>query len=252
MVRLLLCVLLVLAHPALAQESVLDAVRREGVLVVGTTGDYPPFSRRQADGTLEGFDIEVVRRMARELGVEVRFVPTRWNRLTQDLAEGKFHLAVGGITRTLQRAADGGFTRSYMVIGKSPLVRLEDAHRFRTLEAIDQPGVRVAVNPGGTNEAFARERLRQATLVVIEDNLSIPEAIAAGEVDVMFTDNVEARLTARQDPRLAAVRPDAPLTEETLGYLAPRQDQAFLNWLNLFLEQMEVDGTFEELKTEWF
>ncbi|MGE0491410.1 MAG: transporter substrate-binding domain-containing protein [Vulcanimicrobiota bacterium] len=249
--KLRLLLLLLLLAPALAQPSHLDTIREKGVMVVGTPGDYPPFAVRRGD-TYEGLDVDLVRLAARALKAEVQFVPTDWNNLAQGLTEGRYDLAVGGITRTLARAADGAFTRPYLSIGKSPLARLEDAYRFRDLASIDQPGVRVAVNPGGTNETFARAHLKKATIVVFEDNLSIPEAIATGKADVMFTDNIEARLVARRDQRLAAIRPDAPLTRETLGWMAPRDDQAFLNWLNLFLEQTELEGELERVKSVWF
>ncbi len=250
--RSLILLLLAFTTVVAAQPSRLDSVTERGVLVVATTGDYPPFSLLKPDGAYEGIDIDLARLAGEELGVEVRFVPTRWNRLTQGLENGDYDLVVGGVTRTLPRAQTGGFTHSYLEIGKSPLVRLEDAFRFRSLKAIDQPEVKVAVNPGGTNESFAREKLKKAQIVVFQSNLAIPEAIATGQVDVMFTDNIEARLIARKDPRLAAVRPDAPLSRETLGWIAPRHDQPFLNWLNLFFEQIEVDGRLEELKKKWF
>lgn len=248
----LFCLVLLLAGPCLGQESRLDVVRQRGVLLVGTPGDYAPFSVGDPALEVKGFDIDMARMMAAELGVEIRFVRTRWDSLAEGLQAGRYDLALGGITRTLARQLDAGFTRPYLSLGKCPLVRMKDAQKFRSLEDIDRPDVRVAVNPGGTNESFAREHLLQAQIVVMEDNLGIPEALVRGEVDVLITDNVEARLVARRDPRLAAVSPGAPLSRDTLGIMAPRDDQAFLNWLNLFLEEIEQGGQLAELKARWF
>ena len=130
-------------------------------------------------------------------------------------------------------------------------MRRADAQRFTTLEALNHPGVRVGVNPGGTNEQFVRARLGQTTIVVVNDNLAIPALVAAGEVDVMITDNVEAVLAMRQLPGLAAVAPENPYTHDDFAYLVPRDDAAWLGWLNLWVDEMHRHGTFAELRQRW-
>ncbi|NIR30675.1 MAG: transporter substrate-binding domain-containing protein, partial [Gammaproteobacteria bacterium] len=62
----------------------LEQVRRSGVLRIGTTGDYPPFSHRVADdGPLSGADVDLGRLLAQALGAEARFVPTSWPTLME-------------------------------------------------------------------------------------------------------------------------------------------------------------------------
>ena len=222
--------LVLAALVAVLPASHLDTILERGEIVVGTTGDYRPFSYRRPDGTFEGFDIDAARRLAAALGVDVRFVATSWPTLLDGLREGRYDIAMSGITRTLERQTVVSMSDPYFSIGKSPLVRAADRERFPNLEAIDRPGIRIGVNPGGTNETFVRRTIERAEIVVIEDNLSIPEAVAAGRVDVMLTDNVEAVLVASRDPRLVAVSPDDPLTHDELSYMLPRDDDAFLNW----------------------
>lgn len=246
---LLLMLLVLLPTLAQAEPSTLDTILARKEIRVGTTGDYPPFTARKGE-SYQGFDIDLVQAAARELGVSVVFVPTTWSDLVSDLEAGRFDLAVGGITRTLERQTRVGFTRRTLVIGKCPLVRAEDASHFTSLEEIDQHGVRVAVNPGGTNEAYARETLHNATILTVADNLAIPEMIASGQVDLLITDNVEAVRAAKLDPRLTAVSADRPWTRETLGLMTRRGDQPFLNWLNLFLDEMELRGSLRDLKRQ--
>lgn len=57
-----------------------------------------------------------------------------------------------------------------------------DAGRFKSLEDIDRPEVKVMVNPGGTNELLAKEKLTHATIVVHQSNLEIPRLIAVNKV----------------------------------------------------------------------
>lgn len=248
----LLCLLLVLACalPALAQDSALDRVARTGVLRVGTTADYRPFSSREGSDYV-GYDVDIARLAAGELGARVEFVPTTWSKLTADMQAGKFDLAVGGITRTLKRQQVVGFTNPVMTLGKCALVRAADAQKYSSLEAIDRQGVRVAVNPGGTNEAYVRAHLQKADIEVVPDNLKIPGMIARGQADVMVTDSVEALQAARQDSLLAVVDGDHPWTTETLGFMTARQDQPLLNWLNLFLYQATADGRLRALREKY-
>ena len=109
----------------------------------------------------------------------------------------------------------------------------------------------VACNPGGTNEKYVRAHIKNARILLVDDNLAIPSLIAERRADVMLTDNVEAILAARKDPRLVAVSANEPWTTETLGLMTTRDDQVFLNWLNLFLSQAEADGRLPALRQKY-
>ena len=68
----------------------------------------------------------------------------------------------------------------YLNNGKTILCRADDAVQYKSLEDVDQPDIRVMVNPGGLNEKFARENLQQAQILVHENNEEIPSLIAEG------------------------------------------------------------------------
>ena len=218
-----------------AQTSLLDRILERGEIRIGTTGDYKPFTYLNPEtGKYEGMDIDAAHLLGEALGVSVRFVPTTWSSLSDDTVNGRFDLAMGGVTRTLNRQKTLGLTDPYVTIGKSPLIRKSDRGRFKSLQDIDRPGVRIGANYGGTNEAYVRANIRQARIVMFENNLDVQPAVASGEVDVMFTDNVEAVIYARLNPVLFALKPDDPLTREDLGYMTVRDDQPFVNFLNLW------------------
>jgi cyclohexadienyl dehydratase len=234
-------------RPATIPPPGLDAVRERGELRVGTTGDYAPFSVGEGE-TLAGIDVDLARNLAEALGVSVRFVPTSWPTLLDDLLAGRFDLALSGVSRTLARARVADFSEPYHVGGKTPIVRCTDRARFTSLEAIDRPGVRAIVNPGGTNEAFARERLAQAELRVFPDNRRVFTEIAEGRADVMFTDAIEVRLQSALDPRLCPALPGRTLTYAEKGVLLRRDaDGALLRFVNLWLAQRRGDGTLERV-----
>src|SRR5207248_3486447 len=86
------------------RSPTLGRIRAAGVLRVGTTGDYTPFSLRRADGSYEGADIEMAHDLAERLGVRVTFVPTIWVELLDDFLADRFNIAMGGVTVTAARA----------------------------------------------------------------------------------------------------------------------------------------------------
>ncbi len=225
----------------------LDSIRSSETLRVGTTGDFMPFSyRRDGSGTLHGVDIALARNLASAMGVKVEFVDTTWPELTDDLLADKFDIGMSGITITPERLKIAFFSRPIMSSGKVAIARDENAGRFRTIQNINQPGVRVIVNPGGTNEAFAREHFPQATIILNEENLTVFEKIDSGVADVMVTDAVEAAVQEVLHPALEIANRNTPFNSFEFGLLLPR-DQALKNFIDSWLENHRKDQTYRQL-----
>jgi cyclohexadienyl dehydratase len=228
-------------------DSRLDQILDTGVLRVGTTGDYAPFSYATEASDYTGADIDLARNLAKALGVEVEFVTTSWPALMADLAAGRYDIAMSGVSRTVERARVGFLSLPYYVGGKLPIARCEDKRRFGSLAAIDQPGVRVIVNPGGTNEAFVDGHITQAEKVLHPDNRTIFDALLEGEGDVMITDSIEVLLQTRRHPGLCGTMGQT-LTYQEKAYLMPRDValKTFVDtWLSLRLADGTVDGAIE-------
>ncbi|MET3514257.1 cyclohexadienyl dehydratase [Pseudacidovorax sp. 1753] len=229
----------------------LDRVLDTKVLRVGTPGDYRPFAIK-TDSGYSGHDIDLVERMAKELGVRIEWVPTTWPNLLKDMQADKYDLAVGGITRNVTRMRVVAMLPGYAPFGKVALVRAADKARFTTLESLNQPGVRVIKNPGGTNEAFVLENLKAAQVSTHEKNAEIPALIAEGKGDVMITETYEALVYAKADPRLHAAFIDAPLTPPSkLGFMLPADDADYLRVMNFVWDQMETRGALRQAADKW-
>jgi len=231
--------------------SRLDEILARGTLRVGSTGDYKPFTYRVAGGErFIGLDIALAEEMARSLGVKLQVVPTTWGALMGDLADDRFDMAVGGVSVSLERQKKAFFSIPTMRDGKTPIARCDDARKYQTLADIDRPEVRLIVNPGGTNERFARAHAPHATLAVWPDNLTIFDRILAGEADVMITDAIEARLQQRLHSKLCAIHPDAPFDFSEKAFLLPR-DVALKAWVDQWLHQAIETGSFARLNEQW-
>jgi len=234
---------------ATASAGDLAYIRQTGVLRVGETGDYDPFTILQPNGTYRGIDADAAVMLARAIGpnVRVEVIKTSWPTLSADLQAGKFDIAMGGISWNAARAQIGELSSPYVSDGKVALIRASDKAKFKTLADLDRPDVTVLVNPGGTNQLFVNATIKNAKIVVVQDNLAIPGMIADGKGDVMFTDGVEARLKAARDHRLYAVDPDHPFTHSEHVYFLPKGQIALLDFVNAWIGKAKADGTYAKL-----
>lgn len=231
-----------LAGSACAGEA-LDAIRARAVLRVGTTGDYKPFTFRNPDGSYYGADIVMAGRLAQRLGVKLELVPTVWAKLNDDFSAHKFDLAMGGVTILPARAATGDFSTVTYVDGKRPIARCADVDRYTSLAAIDQPGVRVVVNPGASNEDFARAHFTHAQLTVHPDNATVFEEILANRADVMVTDGIEVDHQAFIHPELCPTHVATPFTRLEKAYWLPK-DPDLLKLVDDWLDSEIKSGSW--------
>ncbi len=239
--------------PAVAADaaSILDHVEAAQALRVGTTGDYRPFSYRDPkSGAYQGIDIDMAAALGASLGAKVQFVPTTWKAMMGDLAAGKFDIAMGGITVTLPRQRQAFFSTPYFRDGKTPIARCADKTRYETLAEIDQPAVRLIVNPGGTNEQYIRSHIHHAHIIVYPDNVTVFDQILAGKADVMITDGVETLLQQKLHPGLCAIHPDQPFNVAEKAYLMPR-DVVWQEYVDQWLHQMQLTGAYKKIRDRW-
>jgi cyclohexadienyl dehydratase len=234
-----------------AEAKTLKEIGATKILRVGLPGDYEPFAFPDYAGAYVGHDVDVANAIGDALGVEVLFVKSSWPTLTQDLLADKFDMAAGGITRTDARQKDGLLSDIAYYFGKSLIVRAGDKNKYKTLEDVNQPHVRVGVNPGGTNEKFARSNLPKAKITVVQDNMAIPAMVAKGGLDVMVSENVEVKKYLAKDARLAGVFVENTLTRDTGGYFFKKSDRELADFVNFWLSNAKVNGALDALQKKW-
>lgn len=185
-------------------------VASRAVLRVGISGDYAPFAVSTNSSAPSGFDIDLAKQMADDLGFDVGYVTFRWPELNQRVIENAFDVAMSGVTWQPQRAVTGFMTRAVAHGGPCVLGKPE-AHR-------------IAVNHGGILESWARRKFGERELVVVDDNQSLPGLLASGDVEAIVTDSFERRafqrpgVPAQCEPALAQkVYWVAPLRSKELG-----------------------------------
>ena len=151
---------------------------------------------------------------------------------------------MSGISRTLQRQQHGFLSKPYHTGGKTPIIRCGDQARLKSLSDIDQKGIRIIVNPGGTNERYVEAHIKLAEKVLFADNRTIFEEIVQGRADVMITDAIEVTLQTNRQQALCPAMPGKTLTYQEKAILM-QQDPILLNYVNLWLDLRLADGTVQ-------
>ena len=237
---------------AASAPTLVDAIAARGTLRVGLTGDYKPFSIVDSSTPLgmQGLDVDMAQSLATSLGVKLQIVQTTWRGLTPDLAAGKFDIAMGGITVTLLRARTALFSTAVLESGKTAMALCANVAKYQTLAEVDQPGVRVVTNPGGTNEIFDRANLKKAQIVLVKTNPETVQALLDHKADVMITDGVETLLQHKLHPSLCPINPGQPYNHSELAYMLPR-DLIWQQYVDTWLRIETLDGERAALLKTW-
>ena len=227
----------------------LDQIVTDGTMRVCSTGDYRPFTYRDRQGW-SGLDIEMAQNLAKNLAVKLDLVQTTWATMAHDL-DTKCDMAMGGISVTLDRAKHALYSNAYLQDGKAAAIRCADRSTYVTLADIDRTGVRVVVNPGGTNAEFDNANIHHATIVKYPDNNTIFDQVRNNDADVMITDASEIRWQTRQNPQLCGASIDHPFTFEQKAYLIPQSNPALQQWVNEWLNLVQNDGAYARIVQKW-
>ena len=244
---LLLSVLAFGQTQGLIDDSVLTKVLDSGVLKVGTNLGYVPYEMMDEHGNAIGFDIDLARLVAEELGVELQLVIVDWQGLLAGLTVGKYDLVICGLGRTLERAKRLAFTTPYDSIGQSALIsnRLPG---ITNLKELNSPDVTIAVMQGTTGHLAAERLLSKAQIRQLTEREEAAMLVALGRVDAMLFDAPLVRFYTYKYPDTTYMV-NQVLTYEPLGFALRWGDPMWLGWLDLFVENL-ISGAFLETTDE--
>jgi cyclohexadienyl dehydratase len=248
----LISLYLCFASNAWAQApSRLNQILSNGVLRVGTTGDWNPMTVRDpATNTYKGFDIEMVTALAADLGVKLKFVATDWKTLVNGIVADKYDVSTSA-SITPARIKTVGFTRTYYQVGSVPMTLKSKAGRFRSWEDINRRDVTVAVTLGTSFEQQVKTFFPDARIRSVESPARDFQEVLSRRADVSITSNLEAATLIRTHPQLIVVPVDRPRKPADLALIVAQDDQVWLNYLNHWITIKSNQGFFERLQNKW-
>jgi len=242
--RILCVFFFILFSNVVLAESRLNEILKNGEIRVGTTGDWNPMTfKNPSTNEYQGFEIEIVAELAKDMGVKLILVPTEWKTLVNGIVSNKYDISTSA-SLSAKRALSTGYTNSYFKLATVPLTLKKNLNKFNNWNDINKIDVKVAVTLGTTQEQQARELFPNAQLNVIESPARDFQEVLAGRSDVHITSNIEAATLVEQYPEMAIIPVQEPKYPTPLAWLTPQDDQVWINYLNHWIAIKESQGFF--------
>lgn len=232
-------------------QSALQQILSGGVLKVGTTGDWNPMTMKNvATNSYTGYDIDVMKELAKDLGVKVEFVPAEWKTLVSGVTAGKYHMT-GSASVSPARAKAAGYSVSYFSLATVPLTLKKNASKFKDWADLDKAGVTVAATLGTTQEKQVKQYFPTAKHKIVEAPARDFQEVLAGRADAHITSNVEAHKLVAKYPQMMIVPVSAPKSPTPIAMLLPQGDQVWINYVNTWITLKKERGFFRNLGRKW-
>lgn len=235
----------------LTDESALTRIMERGVLRVGFD-TFVPWAMKDKTGKFIGFEIDVARRFAKDLGVEIELVPTAWKGIIPALLAGKFDVLIGGMSIRADRAQQVYFSLPYYYSGQSVVANKKLANGFNSIDDFNKPGVTIAVRTGTTAQKAAERLMPKAKLKLFEKEPQALQELFMGRAHAFVSmAPLPAQEAAKNPERLFLPLKDN-LTNEPNGIAIRKGDPDFLNYINSWILAVRGENWIQERYHYWF
>ena len=232
-----------------AQSEASFTTVTEGVLTVATSPDYAPYEfyaiAEDGTATLAGFDIELAKYIAADLGLEIEFVPMDFDGVLMEVGLGNVDLGVAGLSPDPERAETMLFSDSYYDGGQAFIASKDNADVFTDLESLNQAGYQIGAQIGSIQEGLAKEYSADADLVSLPKVTDIIAEIVGGKLDGAYVETAVAESYQKNYPDIVMVC-EVPYDAEGNVIGVPKGNEALLAAVNESLNKCVAEGTFDD------
>ena len=240
-----------IAHADTHNNSVVNEIVDRGALRVGFSS-FVPWAMRSKDGEFIGFEIDVAKEVAKDMGVELELIPTAWDGIIPALLANKFDIIISGMYVTPARNLQVNFSIPYDENGLDIVANRTLAAGFDNIDAFNNSEITFALRRGSYPVSYTKERLPEANIVQFDD-----DATARLEV---INGRAHAWITAAPQPQFAVIdypdvlfRPvDHLLTINKQGMALRKGDADALNFFDNWIRVKQQSGWLQERHNYWF
>ncbi len=236
---------LMLATPSFADDP----------LRIGVEGAYPPFSFKEADGTLAGFDIDNAKALCAQMKRDCELVEQEWDGMIPALKAKKFDAIVASMSITEERKRQIDFSDKYYQT-PARLVARKDAGFDGTPEGLT--GKRIGVQRGATHQCYAEKMFPGAEIVLYGTQEEVFRDLALGRIDAELSDSLISQESFLSKPEgadyafLGGDQLDADCYGEGVGIAVRKGDDALRDALNAGIAAIREDGTYKAINDKYF
>lgn len=226
-----------------------DDIKRNEVLIVGTNGEFPPFTFIEK-GQIVGFDIDVVEEVALRMNKKIKWKDMPFDSLIPELALGQIQLVAAGMSHTEERAQRVLFTKSYLA--EDPLVIVVYSHdeKMKKITLDELKGKTIIVNEGYTSDLFLSSK-PELNLVRLNAPADAFLALKSHRGDAFVTSKstFDFFVDNQKDDHFSST--EIPETGEGCSLVISKKHPQLLETVQKVLDEMGEDGTLKKLKKKW-
>lgn len=249
---------LALALPASAQStqqslssgSVIESIKKDGVIKIGLSL-FRPWSMRDLNGELVGFELDVGRKLAEDMGVEVEFVPTSWDGIIPALVSGKFDVIISGMSITPQRNLTVNFSDPYAYSGMTILANKAMTDGF-ALEDYNSADVTFAARRGATPATVIAEMFPEAELLLFDEDGAATQEVLNGNAHATMASEPSPSEDARRYPDTLYVPFNRAFQAAGEAFAFRKGDPDAENYFNNWIGTKTRIGWLKERHDYWF
>ena len=224
-------------------------------LRVGVEGAYPPFSWKEADGTLKGFDIDFANEVCKRLNKECVLVEQEWDGMIPALLAKKFDTIIASMSITEERKKKVDFTVKYYNTPPG-LVAKENPGFDGTAAGL--AGKRLGVQRATTHQCTAEKMFPEAELVLYASQEEVFQDLAAGRLDAQLSDSLQASEGfLNQDMGkgfafLGDMIDDEECQGIGAGFAVRKEESDLRDALSKAIQDIRADGTYKTMNDKYF
>ena len=235
---------------ALSTESVIESIKEDGVITIGLSL-FTPWSMRDLNGELIGFELDVGRKLAADMGVEVEFVPTAWDGIIPALVARKFDVIISGMSITAQRNLTVAFSAPY-AFGEQTLLANTAMTEGFTKEDYNNPDVILAVRRGTTSAVTIEKAFPNATLLQFDEQSAVTQEVLNGNAHALMTSEPVPSETVRRYPDTVNIPFEESFMSEGTAFAFRKGDPDAENFFNNWIGLNTRTGWLQERHNYWF
>lgn len=228
-------------------KSIVDKIKEEGVLVMGTASGYPPYEFvdiTSSDNSVIGIDVALGQAIADELGVKLKVVDMPFGELIANLATDKCDIAIAGMPETEERAQSVDFSEVYLSAHQAFIVKKENAEIFTSVEAMK--GKSVGVEKGSVSEQVASSEIEDVKIVSLATVPNLILELDNGKIDAICTNSVVATQYVMNNDSFAVVEPNFKNNSMPAQAAVNKGNDELLEIVNKVIKDCQDSGKFDE------
>ncbi len=153
------------------KKSTLNQILQKGEMRVCMEPGYMPFEMKDKKGRIIGYDVDMAKKMAKEMGVKLKLLPTAWDGIIAALVTNKCDIIMSGMTITQQRNLKINFADPYVVVGQTIMMRKDLVGKIKSAKDLDKPEYTVVTKLGVTGEVATRKFFKKKQkLLLLKQN----------------------------------------------------------------------------------